>query len=98
MVVDDGSNDPSAEVAKAAGVWVLKHLVNRGQVAALRTGIDFAMQRGAQAIVTFDADGQHRAADVPAILKPVLDGSADLVLGSRFLGCCPVSLSRVSCC
>ncbi len=89
VVVDDGSRDKTADVAKQAGVWVLKHLVNRGQGAALRTGIDFAILRGAQVIVTFDADGQHRAADLPTLLKPIVDDTADLVLGSRFLGSCP---------
>ena len=89
VVVDDGSADSTADAAKQAGVWVLKHLVNRGQGAALRTGIDFAVKQGAQTIVTFDADGQHRAADLPTLLKPIEDETADLVLGSRFLGSCP---------
>jgi polyprenyl-phospho-N-acetylgalactosaminyl synthase len=89
VVVDDGSADTTAEVGKQAGVWVLRHLVNRGQGAALRTGIDFALKQGAQTIVTFDADGQHRAADLPVLLQPIEDNTADLVLGSRFLGSCP---------
>ncbi len=89
VVVDDGSGDSTAEIAKQAGVWVLRHLVNRGQGAALRTGIDFALNLGAQAIVTFDADGQHRATDLPSLLKPIAENSADIVLGSRFLGSCP---------
>lgn len=89
VVVDDGSTDATAEIAKQMGVWVLKHLVNRGQGAALRTGIDFALKHGAQTIVTFDADGQHRPSDLPSVVKPIVDGSADLVLGSRFLGSCP---------
>ena len=89
VVVDDGSADSTADAAKLAGVWVLRHLVNRGQGAALRTGIDFAIKQGAQTIVTFDADGQHRAADLRTLLKPIEDETADLVLGSRFLGSCP---------
>lgn len=89
VVVDDGSADATAEIAKQAGVWVLRHLVNRGQGAALRTGIDFAIKQGAATIITFDADGQHRAADLPALTKPIEEGMADLVLGSRFLGSCP---------
>jgi len=89
VVVDDGSADDTAEVAKQAGIWVLKHLVNRGQGAALRTGIDFALRQGAERVITFDADGQHRAADLPNLLTPIEDGSADLVLGSRFLGDAP---------
>jgi len=86
VVVDDGSRDDTAAVAEKAGVWTLRHPINRGQGAALQTGIDFAIQTGADVIVTFDADGQHDPADIPAILAPVLAGTADIALGSRFLG------------
>lgn len=86
VVVDDGSPDDTGIAAREAGVWVLRHPLNRGQGASLQTGIDFALQRGATAIVTFDADGQHDPNDIPAILKPVLGGDADISLGSRFLG------------
>ncbi len=89
LVVDDGSSDQTAETAKNFGVWVLRHLVNRGQGAALRTGIEFALQHEAEIIITFDADGQHKSADLTALLKPIQDDEADLVLGSRFLGSCP---------
>jgi glycosyltransferase involved in cell wall biosynthesis len=85
IVVDDGSSDGSAQCAKAAGARVLRHLVNRGQGAALKTGIDYALQLGAEIIVTFDSDGQHRIEDVPLLLAPILDGRCDVVLGSRFL-------------
>ncbi|HEY2909103.1 MAG TPA: glycosyltransferase family 2 protein [Gemmataceae bacterium] len=86
VVVDDGSPDDTANVAKACGVWVVRHPINRGQGAALQTGIDFARLRGAAIIVTFDADGQHDPADIPALLAPVLSGEAEIALGSRFLG------------
>lgn len=86
VVVDDGSPDDTANVAKACGVWVVRHPINRGQGAALQTGIDFARLRGAAIIVTFDADGQHDPADIPALLVPVLSGEAEIALGSRFLG------------
>lgn len=89
VVVDDGSTDPTAEVAKRANVWVLRHLVNRGQGAALRTGILFALSRGAERIVTFDADGQHRAEDIAPLLGALAEQQADLALGSRFLGSAP---------
>ncbi len=85
VVVDDGSQDATGEAAARAGAVVLTHLVNRGQGAALRTGIAYALQAGADAVVTFDADGQHRAADLPRLLEPVLSGEADIALGSRFL-------------
>ena len=59
VVVDDGSADATAASARAGGAVVLRHAINRGQGAALQTGIDYALRRGAQQIVTFDADGQH---------------------------------------
>jgi glycosyltransferase involved in cell wall biosynthesis len=86
IVVDDGSLDQTAEVARRAGAIVLRHAINRGQGAALQTGIDFALRRGAEVIVTFDADGQHDPADVEKVAAPVLAGEVDVVLGSRFLG------------
>ena len=84
IVVDDASTDGSAELARQAGARVLRHLVNRGQGAALATGLQAALSRGARAIVTFDADGQHSAADIPAVAGPVLSGEAQVVLGTRF--------------
>ncbi|MGE5182013.1 MAG: glycosyltransferase family 2 protein [Acidobacteriota bacterium] len=83
-VVDDGSKDDTAAEARAAGVTVLRHAVNLGQGAALQTAIDYAVRRGARAIVTFDADGQHCADDIAALVESLSD--ADVVLGSRFLG------------
>jgi glycosyltransferase involved in cell wall biosynthesis len=86
VVVNDGSPDDTGVVAKSCGVWVVTHPINRGQGAALQTGIDFALRRGAEFIVTFDSDGQHDPADIPAMLAPVQSGEADIALGSRFLG------------
>src|SRR3954470_14159468 len=67
IVVDDGSHDETAPVARDAGATVLRHLLNRGQGAALQTGISYALRVGAEIIVTFDADGQHQPADIPAL-------------------------------
>jgi glycosyltransferase involved in cell wall biosynthesis len=87
VVVDDGSRDDTAEVAsRFPGVWVLRHVINLGQGAALQTGFDFALRQGAQIVVTFDADGQHDAADVERLVEPIVTGRAEVVLGSRFLG------------
>ncbi len=86
VVVDDASSDETVTEAERSGVIVLRHLINRGQGAALKTGIDFVLARGAETIVTFDADGQHDVNDIPKLLAPVVDGSFDVVLGSRFLG------------
>lgn len=86
VVVDDGSTDRTGAVARQNGATVLTHVVNRGQGAALQTGIAYALQRGARVIVTFDSDGQHRAEDVVTLVRPIEEGRADAVLGSRFLG------------
>ena len=86
VVVDDGSSDDTRGVAARFPVWTLRHPINCGQGAAIRTAIAFALDRGAEAIVTFDADGQHDAADIPVVLAPIAEGRAEVVLGSRFLG------------
>lgn len=84
VVVDDGSRDATGKNAEDGGAIVLRHVINRGQGAALQTGMDYALERGAEIVVTFDADGQHRIEDVPALVA-ALD-HADVALGSRFLG------------
>ena len=86
VVVDDGSSDSTAEMAAECGAVVLRHPINLGQGAALQTGIEFALARGAELIVTFDADGQHRAADVARLIDALEAERADFALGSRFLG------------
>jgi glycosyltransferase involved in cell wall biosynthesis len=85
VVVDDGSADDTAAQASAASI-VIRHPVNLGQGAALQTGIDCALQNGADVIVTFDADGQHRAADIERLVIDLREARADFALGSRFLG------------
>jgi glycosyltransferase involved in cell wall biosynthesis len=86
VVVDDGSQDSTAAAARVCGAWVVQHLFNCGQGAALQTGITFALQRGAEYFVTFDADGQHDPAEIERLLAPLRQGQADVALGSRFLG------------
>ena len=86
VVVDDGSSDSTPQVARDFPVWLLRHVVNCGQGAALQTGIDFAVHQGADIVVTFDADGQHQPEDIPRLVEPIEQGVADVVLGSRFLG------------
>ena len=86
VVVDDGSQDRTADVAAEAGAWLMPHPVNLGQGAALQTGLKFALAQGASHIVTFDADGQHRAADIPRLLEALAQSGSDFALGSRFLG------------
>ena len=86
VVVDDCSADNTYAAAKKENVSVLRHKVNRGQGASLKTGIDFALLNNAKIIVTFDADGQHCAEDIPDIVSPIIKKEADAALGSRFLG------------
>lgn len=86
VVVDDGSSDATAEEAGRGGAIVLRHVLNRGQGAALQTGIDYSVWRGAEFIVTFDADGQHRVEDIPRLIEALERDGADIAVGSRFLG------------
>ena len=84
IVVDDGSPDDTATAARIAGVTVIRHPINLGQGASLQTGIDYALRRKAQYVVTFDADGQHSVEDIPDLIAALTH--ADIALGSRFLG------------
>jgi glycosyltransferase involved in cell wall biosynthesis len=86
LVVVDGGSDNTAEAAMAHGALTCVAPVNRGQGAALRLGYQIASEAGAKYVVTTDADGQYDAADLPALLQPLLDGEADFVTGSRVLG------------
>jgi polyprenyl-phospho-N-acetylgalactosaminyl synthase len=86
VVVDDGSQDDTSGVARRAGAIVLRHAINVGQGAALQTGIDYALARGATHICTFDADGQHDPVTIHAMLAALEDSGADVALASRFLG------------
>lgn len=83
VVVDDGSRPALEPALRGLPLYLLIHPVNLGQGAALQTGIRFALSRRAEAIVTFDADGQHDPADIPGMIDALRE--ADVVLGSRFL-------------
>jgi glycosyltransferase involved in cell wall biosynthesis len=89
VVVDDGSIDDTAAVALMHPVWLVRHLTNLGQGASLQTGIQFALQRGAEYVVTFDADGQHEPDDAIKLLTALAANKADFALGSRFAGGAP---------
>ncbi len=87
VVVDDCSSDETSLIAKSAGAIVLRHVINRGQGAALQTGTDYAVNMLlADVVVHFDADGQMRGDEIPMMVAPIAAGEADVVLGSRFLG------------
>jgi glycosyltransferase involved in cell wall biosynthesis len=86
IVIDDGSSDASVEIASAAGAIVHSHGSNKGYGAAIHTALEKAKEQGADVLVVIDGDGQHDGRDIPRLVKPVLDGEADVVIGSRFLG------------
>lgn len=86
VVVDDGSKDNGYDVVKKnTDVIVAKHIINRGQGAALQTGMEIAIERGAKYIINFDSDGQHDVKDLDNMLNTLIEGKYDIVLGSRFL-------------
>lgn len=85
-VVDDGSTDGTADVARRLGLRVLVLPTNLGIGGAVQAGYLWAHQHGYEAAIQFDGDGQHEAASIPALLGPLRAGAADLAVGSRFLG------------
>jgi glycosyltransferase involved in cell wall biosynthesis len=89
VVVDDGSTDDTAVQAEAAGATVLRQLPNAGKGAALRAGFRYALDHGADAVVTLDADGQHDPAEIPAFLTAFEAGRPELVIGRRDFGSMP---------
>ena len=86
LIVDDGSSDGTAEAARFAGAdIVISHLVNQGVAKAYRTAIRWAVKYNADVICTIDADGQFNPHDMTKLVEPIRNGSADLVIGSRFI-------------
>lgn len=85
LVCDDGSSDLTAKVAGKFGAVVMAHPTNRGKGAALKTAFNHAKTMGCDIVVMLDADGQHDPSEIPALIKPISTGQADMVLGSRYL-------------
>ena len=85
VLVDDGSSDKTWEIACRLPIHTVRHPINLGQGAALQTGMSYALREGADFIVHFDADGQHRCDEIESLLEPLRSDLADVVLGSRFL-------------
>jgi glycosyltransferase involved in cell wall biosynthesis len=85
VVINDGSSDRTHDVAREAGFVVLDHPYNIGVGGAVQTGLKYALRKGYEIAIQFDGDFQHRADQIENILKPVLSGEADLVIGSRVL-------------
>ncbi len=86
IIVDDGSNDKTIEIAKQFPVTILKHIINRGQGAALQTGNEYAISKDAEIIVHFDADGQFLIEEINDLINPIINEGYDIVFGSRFMG------------
>jgi len=84
IVVDDGSRDNTAKLAKEAGAVVISHIGNKGVGVAFRTGIESALRRQADIIVNIDGDGQFNPNDIPKLIEPILNKEADFVTATRF--------------
>ncbi len=85
LVINDGSSDNTEEIARKAGVDIITHKQNRGYGGAIKTGLEEGLKRNAKVTITFDADLQHDANDIPKVIDPILSNDADIVIGSRFL-------------
>jgi glycosyltransferase involved in cell wall biosynthesis len=85
VVCDDGSSDMTGEIAKRLGADVVKHEQNLGYGAAVKSLFRHALELGADVLVTLDGDGQHDPAEIPDVVKPIFNGMADVVVGSRFV-------------
>lgn len=89
ILVDDGSKDNTNKIANSIkdkfpnNIFIYKHVLNRGLGAALNTGMYASLRRNAKYVVTFDADGQHAVEDIAKVIKPLINGEADVVIGAR---------------
>jgi glycosyltransferase involved in cell wall biosynthesis len=95
LVVDDGSNDRTAELAMSSGAQVIVHGKNRGVGAAFHSAIQFALENDADILVGIDADGQFDASEIPALIQPILRNQADMVVGNRFASGMPPEIPRL---
>jgi glycosyltransferase involved in cell wall biosynthesis len=86
IVIDDGSTDNTAEIAKLAGALVISHVQNEGKGTGIRDAFSFAKRAGADILVLIDGDGQHNPGEIPGLIEPILNDEADFVNGSRFIG------------
>jgi hypothetical protein len=86
LVVDDASDDPTSDVARKEGAVVARNPIRRGQGMALRVGYDLGLRLQATVIASLDADGQHDPDELGKVIRPILEGKADMVVGSRILG------------
>ena len=83
VVIDDGSRDNTAQIAQDAGAYVIKHEINKGKGAALQTGFQYVIDRGYDAVITMDSDGQHDPDDIPGFLATVEKIGSGIIIGTR---------------
>lgn len=95
VVVDDASSDGTQGLAQHSGAIVLGHSKNRGVGGAMITGIEYAQKLKPDIVITLDGDGQHSPRNIPRLIRPILEGRADWVIGSRFLQRLPENLSLI---
>lgn len=95
IVVDDGSTDGTDEVARHHGAVLLRHPINRGLGGALGTGLTYVRQESFDLAVTLDADGQHAPEEIDRLLRPLIEGRADVVVGSRLIDSRGMPVHRV---
>lgn len=86
LVIDDGSADSTAKIARSLGASVIRNPINRGLAFTFSRGLETAIEMGADIVVNTDADFQYNQKQIPSLVAPILEGRADIVLGSRFLG------------
>jgi len=84
LVVDDGSTDDTAKIAKSTGADVVSHDVNKGVGSAFQSALLYTLENKGDILVSIDADRQFNSDQIPEIIKPILEGSADMVTGNRF--------------
>jgi len=89
LVIDDGSSDGTADVGREVGATVISHEQNKGKGAAIKTALNYAAANGFDALVLLDGDGQHDPNQIPQLLQPIRDGTADVVIGYRELNQMP---------
>ena len=84
LVVDDGSSDDTARIAKEAGATVVSHKTNWGKTAGIKTGFKYALTHGFEYVVTVDGDGQHNPDEIPVVLEDLQDNGHDICIGTRY--------------
>lgn len=94
VVIDDGSTDNTGILAVVSSDLVFTHVINQGLGAVISTAFKYAKKQKFDILVTFDADGQHRAEDLSKLIAPIVEGKADVVIGSRLLGMGTMPVSR----